>query len=88
MPATVTELAMDDTTLQEAEEAESPRDLRAELFQGLSTQFAAALESNGSLPGAAQEALIALLDSEAPTASEIVAAASKNDPADGEVGNE
>ncbi len=79
---------MDDATPQAAEVPEAPRDLRADLFQGLSTQFAAALESNGSLPAAAQEALIALLNSEAPTASEIVAAASKNDSADGEAGNE
>ena len=79
---------MDDTIPQVAKEPEAPRDLRAELFQGLSTQFAAALETNGSLPAEAQEALVALLDSDAPTATEIVAAASKNDPSEKEAGNE
>lgn len=79
---------MDDDTPQAVEDPEAPRDLRAELFQGLSTQFAAALESNGSLPAVAQEALIALLDSDAPTAAEIVAAASRSDPAEEEEGNE
>ena len=77
-----------DTTPQAAEESEAPRDLRAELFHDLSTQFAAALESDGSLPVAAQEALVELLDSELPTAAQIIAAASKNDPEEGEADNE
>jgi len=79
---------MADTTAQEPEEPALPRDLRAELFQDLSTQFATALESNGSLPAAAKEALAELLDSETPTAAQIIAAASKNDPEEGEAGNE
>ena len=78
---------MDDTAPQEAEEPAIPRDLRKELFEGLSAQFTAALESNGSLPLAAQEALVQLLDSEAPTSAEIIAAASINDPAEAEADN-
>jgi hypothetical protein len=79
---------MDDAPPEEAEEAEAPRDLRAELFQCLSTKFAAALEAAGSLPSAAKEALGGLLDSDAPTAGQIVAAVAKNDPVKQEAGNE
>lgn len=78
---------MDATTPPEAEEPAPPRDLRAELFQDLSTEFTAALNSNGSLPSVAREALVELLDSEAPTAAEIIAAASQNDPLEEEVGD-
>jgi hypothetical protein len=79
---------MEEATPQAAEEPDAPRDLRAELFQDLSTRFAAALRSNDSLPGAAQEALVKLLRSDAPTAAEIIAGASKNDPVKQEVGDE
>jgi len=79
---------MDEATPQVMEEAESPRDLRAELFGDLSTQFAAALEADGSLPTAAQKALVELLISDVPTAAEIIAAASKNDPLKKESGGE
>ena len=66
---------MDDTSPQEAVEPAPQRDLRAELFKDISTKFSAALRSNGLLPVAAQEALIEILDSEAPTAAQIIAAA-------------
>lgn len=79
---------MDDTAPQEVEEPAPPRDLRTELFEDLSTQFATALESNGSLPLAAQKALVQLLDSEVPTAAQIIAAASINDPEEEVAGNE
>lgn len=79
---------MDDATPEVAEEAEAPRDLRAELFQCLSTKFADALAAAGSLPSAAQDALVGLLDSDAPTAEQIVAAAAKNDPEEKEEENE
>lgn len=79
---------MDATTPHDAEEPVSPRDLRAELFQDLSARFAAALESNGSLPSAAQEELVQLLDLEAPTAAEVIAAASTEDSVEEEVGFE
>lgn len=79
---------MDDVTPQEIEAPEPPRDLRAELFQNLSTQFAGALKSNGSLPVAAQEALVELLDLEAAAADQIIAAVSKNDAEEVESGNE
>ena len=79
---------MDDAAPEEEEEVEAPRDLRAELFQCLSTEFAAALEATGSLPSSAKEALVGLLDSDAPTAEQIVAAAAKNDPDEKEAGNE
>ena len=79
---------MDAATPQDVEESAPPRDLRAELFQALSTRFAEALESNGSLPAAAQVALVQLLDSESPTAAEVIAAASKNDSVEEEVGDE
>jgi hypothetical protein len=70
---------METSSPQQTEEQSPPRDLRAELFQDLSTQFAAELDSNASLPVAARVALIELLDSDAPTAAEIIAAASIND---------
>lgn len=79
---------MDDATPQVAEGPEAPRDLRAELFENLSTQFGAALEADGSLPTAAQQTLVELLELEAPTAAQIIAAASKNDPEEEEVPNE
>ena len=79
---------MNATTAHDVEEPTPPRDLRAELFQDLSTRFAAALELNGSLPTAAQEALVELLDSEAPTAVEVIAAALKNDSVEEEMGDE
>lgn len=79
---------MDKATPQVTEDAEPPRDLRAELFGDLSTQFAAALEAGGSLPAAAQKALVELLDSDAPTAAEIILAASKSDPLNKEAGDE
>lgn len=79
---------MGPTTPQEAEEPAPPRDLRAELFQDLTTQFQTALDSNDSLPAAAREALVELLDSDAPTAAEIIAAASMNDPVGLDVGDE
>ena len=79
---------MDDATPNAAEEPEAPRDLRAELFENLSYQFGATLEADGSLPAAAQQALVELLDLEAPTAAQIIAAASKDDPDEEEVPNE
>ncbi len=79
---------MESPTPSEAEEPTRSPDLRSELFQDLSTQFASALSSKSSLPAAAQKALIQLLDSDAPTAAEIIAAASKSDPLEAEVGNE
>ncbi len=88
MAATCTKLAMEESTSQAAEEPDAPRDLRAELFQDLSTRFAAALSSNDSLPAAAQEVLVELLGSDAPTAAEIIAGASKNVPVREEVGDE
>ena len=79
---------MEEATPQAAEEPDAPRDLRAELFLDLSTRFAAALSPNDSLPAAAQEALVELLGSDAPTAAEIIAGASKNDPVKEELGDE
>jgi hypothetical protein len=79
---------METTTPAQAEEPTRPADLRVELFQDLLQRFAAALSSNGSLPVAAQEALVELLNSDAPTAAEIAAAASKNDPVKEEAGDE
>ena len=79
---------MESTTPSQAVEPSVPPDLRAELFQELSTQFAAALSSKGSLPAAAQKTIVELLDSGAPTAAEIISAASKNDPPREEVGDE
>ena len=73
-------LDMDATIPQEAEDMESPKDLREKLFQDLLTEFAAALDSDGSLPAAAQKALVGLLTSDVPTVDEIIEAASKNDP--------
>ena len=59
-----------------------------ELFQDLSTRFASELSSKGALPTAAQEALVELLDSDAPTAAEIIAAASMSNPPKEEVSHE
>jgi hypothetical protein len=79
---------MDATTPHDAEESGAPRDLRAELFQALSTRFAEALESNGALPAAVQDALVQLLDSESPTATEVLAAVLKTDSEEEDVADE
>lgn len=79
---------MDEAPPQVMADAEPPRDLRAELFGDLSAQFAAALKVGGSLPAAAQKALVELLGSDAPTAAEIILAASKSDPLNKETGDE
>jgi|GEM_PF-2491173 len=79
---------MESTTPPQAEEPTRPADLRAELFQDLAAQFASALSSKGTLPATAQKALFELLDSDAPTAAEIITGASKNDPIKEEVGDE
>lgn len=79
---------MDDTTPQEAEEPTPPRDLRSELFGDLSARFSEGLESDGTLPVAAQEALVELLELDGPTADEIIAAASKNDSEEKDSGHE
>lgn len=79
---------MDDLTPEKVEEIAPPRDLRAELFQDLSTRFTAALESDGSLPAAAQKTLAELIDAEAPTAAQIIGAASKSDPEEEEATSE
>jgi hypothetical protein len=79
---------MEATTPQDADKPAPPRDLRAELFQNLSAQFTAALNSDASLPTVAREALVELLDSEALIAAEVIAAASKNDPGEEEAGDE
>lgn len=79
---------MDEAPPQVMEDAEPQRDLRAELFGDLSAQFAAALEVGGALPAAAQKALVELLDSDAPTAAEIILAALKSDPLNKEAGDE
>ena len=73
---------------QEPEEPTPTRDLRADLLQDLSTEFASALNSDDSLPTTARETLIELLDSDAPTAVEIVAAVSKSNPVEEEVADE
>jgi len=70
---------------------EQPRKLsglRAELFEDLSTRFALELNSIGLLPIAAQQALIELLGSDAPTETEVIAAISKSDPFKEEISHE
>lgn len=79
---------MESATPSQPEQPQRPPDLREELFQDLSARFASELSSKGSLPTAAQEGLVELLDSDAPTAAEIVAAASKSDPLNEEVSHE
>lgn len=79
---------MDNITHRTANGPQTPRDLRAELFESLSTQFEAALETDSSLPLAAKSSLVELLKSDTTTADQIIAAASKNDPAEEEAGNE
>jgi hypothetical protein len=79
---------MESPTPSEAEEPNRTPDLRSDLLQDLLTQFAAELSSKGSIPTAAKKALVELLDSDAPTATEIIAAASRSDPLKEEVGNE
>jgi hypothetical protein len=58
------------------------------LFHDLSTRFTSEISSKGSLPTAAQEALVELLNSDATTAAEIIAAISKSDPPEEEVSHE
>ena len=55
-------------------------DLRTELFEDLSVRFTVALKSDGSIPVAAQDALVELLSSQTPTAAQIIAASSESDP--------
>lgn len=79
---------MEPATPSQPEQPPRPTDLRAELFQDLSTRFASELSSKDSLPTAAQKLLVELLDSDAPTAAEIIAAVSKSDPPKEEVSHE
>ena len=80
---------MDATIPQEVEDMEPPKDLREKLFQDILTEFATALDSDGSFPATAQKALGGLLTSnDVPTVDEIIEAASKNDPSQGEPTNE
>lgn len=79
---------MDDPTPEVMEEVATPKDLRAELFQDLSTRFTEALESDGSLPAAAQKALVEFLDLDALTAAQITEAVSKGDHEEKEAPNE
>jgi len=79
---------MESETPSQPEQPPQPTDLRAELFQDLSTRFATELSSKGSLPTAAQEALVELLNSDDPTAAEIIAATSKSDPPKEEASHE
>ena len=68
------------TTTQETEDEAQSRDLRAELLQDLITRFSTALDSRESIPAAAREALVELLDGGTPTATDIINAVSRNDP--------
>lgn len=70
---------MDEPTKEEAEAPAATTDLRTELFENISSQFSIALESDGSLPAAAKSALVELVDSEVPTAAQIISAASISD---------
>jgi hypothetical protein len=79
---------MEATTPQEVEEPLPPRDLRAELFLDLSTHFSTVLDSDASLPTSARAGLVAVLALDAPTAAEIIAAASKNGPVETEMVDE
>jgi hypothetical protein len=79
---------MESTAQQKPNEQDQIRDLRQELFQDLSKRFSCGLESNASLPLAAQKALVELLDSDVPTAAEIIEAASQNDPSKEEATDE
>ncbi len=79
---------MDDATPLATEEPEAPRDLHAELFENLSTQFGATLEADGSLPIAAKQALVKLLELDATTAAQIITAISKDEHDEEEVPNE
>jgi len=79
---------METPTTEEAQEPVPPRNLREELLQDLSTKFAAELDTDGSLPVAAREALAMVLNADTRSPSEIIAAASKCDPTDEEVSNE
>ena len=71
---------MESATSSEPDQPKKKSDLRAGLFDDLSTRFALELNSFGSLPNAAQQALIELLGSDAPTEAEIIEATSKSDP--------
>ncbi len=79
---------MESATLSQPEQPPRQTDLRAELFKDLSARLTSELSSKGSLPTAAQKALVELLESDAPTAAEIIAAASKSDPPKEEVSYE
>jgi len=79
---------MESATPSQPEQPPRPMDLRADLLEDLSTRFGSELSSKGALPTAAREALVELLNADAPTAAQIIAAASKNDPQKEEVSHE
>lgn len=76
------------TTSQEADEELPPQDLRTVLLQDLTERFTSVLTSNNSVPAAAREALVELLNSDSPTATDIINAISENDPGEEETEND
>ena len=76
-------------TPQEAEKTVPPhQDIRSELFENLKTEFTAALNADATLSEAAKAALVEWVDSDDPTADEVIAAISKNDPVEEELRND
>lgn len=65
-----------------------PRDLRVELLVNLSSKFAAELETDATLPDEAKQALIGLLNEQAPTSADVIAALLESDAAKPDTSNE
>ena len=72
----------------EVETSPAPKDLRVELQADLKSEFTANLSAAGTLPKAACESLVALLDSSGPISADVIAALGLEDPIQPEVPNE
>lgn len=72
----------------ESVEAPPPQDLRVELLKNLLSKFASELETDSTLPNEAKHALIGLLNEQAPTSADVIAALSKSDTAKSGSSNE
>lgn len=72
----------------EQAEAPPPRDLRVELLENILSKFASELEADSILPNEAKKALIGLLNEQAPTSMDVIAALSKSGAAKLDTSNE
>ena len=72
----------------EPEDKTKPTDLRAELLASLASQFNTELETNGTLPLAARDSLMSLLDVEGPRSVDVISALCLEDSTEPEASDE